>query len=301
MKIAAILTCFNRREKTLSCLKALLMAIEAHHARQEENISLSAFLTDDGCTDGTVEAVRQLMKGRNLRIIQGDGHLYWAGGMRAAWREAMAHDSHDYFLLLNDDTTIHPHCLTELFSAERYCETAFGQEGIVSGITCAPGDPMKITYGGDVIPNKFSGRSIRLGVSESPRMVDVTNANILLVPGSVVGTIGIFHDGFSHSRADNDYSMLARRKGIPVVITAGICGECENDHGDPEELRQKIISMTLAERKAYFRHPLHSTSDYLTFIRRNAPLRYPLSCLFSAMRTYLPRLYYIINGARGVS
>ncbi len=53
--IAVILTVHNRREKTVSCLRHLFAAAEA----AEGSVSLTVFLTDDGCTDGTAEAVRQ--------------------------------------------------------------------------------------------------------------------------------------------------------------------------------------------------------------------------------------------------
>lgn len=60
-------------------------------------------------------------------------------------------------------------------------------------------------------------------------MVDLTNANVLLVPKEVVDKIGIFYEGYKHGCADNDYSMLVRRTGIPVLITPGACGTCENE------------------------------------------------------------------------
>lgn len=133
-----------------------------------------------------------------------------------------------------------------------------------------------------------------------PQMVDHTNANILLVPKEVVDRIGIFYEGYKHGRADNDYSMLARRKGIPVLITPGACGTCENDHGSKTDFRDKVINMSQKERTAYFNHPICCNHDYLTFIRRNMPARYPLSWLFRMMLTYCPKLYFRINGARGV-
>lgn len=158
----------------------------------------------------------------------------------------------------------------------------------------------KITYGGDVIPNKFNGRQIRLGRSSKPQMVDITNANILLVPKSVVDQIGIFYEGYKQGRADNDYSMQARKKGIPVLITAGACGACDNDHGSPEEIRKSIISMSQKERSAYYNNPLHCNSDYLLLIKRNMPFRYPITWCFRMLLTYCPKLYFKINGARGV-
>ena len=42
-KIAAILTCHNRKEKTLACLHSLFSIIS----------TIDVFLVDDGSTDGT--------------------------------------------------------------------------------------------------------------------------------------------------------------------------------------------------------------------------------------------------------
>lgn len=303
MRIAILYTCYNRREKTLSSLKGLYESVRIFNQQSNnEKIEPVVYLTDDGCTDGTADAIRNIYQTQDINILQGTGNLYWAGGMRFAWKEAMKrHEEWDFYLLLNDDTDLFPHCFIELLEALKYCKSHFGKVGIISGITCANDDVTKITYGGDVIPNKFNGRQIRLGRSSKPQMVDITNANILLVPKSVVDQIGIFYEGYKHGRADNDYSMQARKKGIPVLITAGACGACENDHETKIQFREKIISMSLRERIGYFSHPLHSTSDYLTFIRRNMLFRYPLAIVFRMMETYFPKIYFKINSLRGVS
>ena len=52
MKIAVLLTCHNRREKTLSCLKNLL-------EQNLEDIDLSVYLVDDGSSDGTSDAIKE--------------------------------------------------------------------------------------------------------------------------------------------------------------------------------------------------------------------------------------------------
>ena len=301
MKIAVLLTCFNRKEKTLSCLAGLYESQRVYNERNSSPIELEVFLTDDGCTDGTAQAVQASFAGKSIHILQGTGNMFWAGGMRFAWKEALKHHKEwDYYLLLNDDTTINAYCFNELMHTEAYSLDHYKQLAVVSGITCSADDPTKITYGGDIIPNKFNGRLIRLGRSSEPQMVDLTNANILLVPKEVVDKIGIFYEGYKHGRADNDYSMLARRKGIPLLITPGACGTCENDHGSKADFRDKVINMSQKERTAYFNHPICCNHDYLTFIRRNMPARYPLSWLFRMMLTYCPKLYFRINGARGV-
>lgn len=46
---AILITCHNRKNKTLKCLKHL----------SEQNINLDIYLVDDGCTDGTSDAVKR--------------------------------------------------------------------------------------------------------------------------------------------------------------------------------------------------------------------------------------------------
>ena len=72
MKIAVILTCFNRKEKTSRCISSL----------RDGNLEydLDFIVVDDNSTDGTREALLQL--GLNIKVIEGSGNLFWAGGMR---------------------------------------------------------------------------------------------------------------------------------------------------------------------------------------------------------------------------
>jgi len=72
MKIFVVLTCFNRRETTLEFLRCMGRQILPC------GVDLGYVLVDDGCTDGTSEAVRKEFPG--LEIVKGDGTLYWCGG-----------------------------------------------------------------------------------------------------------------------------------------------------------------------------------------------------------------------------
>lgn len=104
MKIAVLLTCFNRKIKTLSCLQSLYHALEVYNNKYENKIDLSIYLTDDGCTDGTGNAVRENFIDKNITILQGTGNLFWAGGMCLAWNTALRYNKGwDFYLLLNDD------------------------------------------------------------------------------------------------------------------------------------------------------------------------------------------------------
>lgn len=303
MKIAAILTCHNRKEKTLRSLRCLFASLDVYNAKrnnlQGDTITLTVFLTDDGCTDGTADAVNQSFPKRQITIVNGDGNLFWAGGMRKAWREAIRKEGRvDFFLLLNDDTFAFPTMLAELLATHRYCTTELGKTGIYSGVTCDERDTSIITYSGDVFDNQR--RLTRLGPSGKPQRVDVTNANALLVPQAVVDDIGIFYDGYTHSCADNDYAIQANRHGHPALITAHVCAYCEFDHKDAKNETMKLATMNYAERKSYLKHPLHSDPEYLEYIRRNFPKLYPITWTLRHIRLICPKLYIKINELRGI-
>lgn len=297
MRIAILITCHNRREKTKKCLLGIKDAINTYNKGKKDIISFEVFLTDDGCTDGTAkEALAIFPDGNILHILKGSGNLYWAGGMRFAWKEALKqHNEWDFYLLLNDDTDIFEDCFRTLMNTHNYCLFKFKQPGIYSGITCSKSDKNVTTYGGRIIKNPFLGTWTRAGVSSTPTLVHQTNANILLVHKSVVDKIGIFYEGYRHGNADFDYSMKARRDGIPVLLTKSHCGVCENDHILGDDLKTKILSMNQKERSEYFANPLHSSIDYLTFIRRNIPIKYPFTWIFRKLQEYYPNIYYIIN------
>ena len=303
MKIAVILTVHNRKVKTLSCLQHLFAATDSynHGGKKYGSLSITVFLTDDGCTDGTVHAIKDTFPKHMIHILQGNGKMYWAGGMRLAWQAAINEGiKWDYYLLLNDDTNVHPNVFQELFYADNYSLSHYYRRGICSGLTCSPENSTAITYGGVVFATKSKGRQILLLPTGTPQMADMTNANILLVHHSVVTDLGIFHDGFRHGCADYDYSFQSRKRNIPVLVTSHVCGDCEHDHESQKEEIMRLIDLSLQERCHYVKNPIHSDSDYLLFVKRNMPFRYPQALLMRFFRIYCPRIYYYLTSVRGI-
>lgn len=82
IQIAVLLTCYNRRQKTETCLHSFFTAI-----RDVRGYSFTVFLTDDGSTDGTSDSIKRLFP--HVQVIAGQGNLFWAGGMRLAWNKAL--------------------------------------------------------------------------------------------------------------------------------------------------------------------------------------------------------------------
>src|SRR3712207_1700443 len=105
MKIAVLLTTFNRKNKTVICLESL------KRQKLPDDVKIELFVTDDASTDGSVDAIKECFP--NANIFNGGGSLFWAGGMRNSWREATKHFP-DYYLLLNDDTVLHDSAISVL-------------------------------------------------------------------------------------------------------------------------------------------------------------------------------------------
>ncbi|MCQ2167242.1 MAG: glycosyltransferase family 2 protein [Bacteroidales bacterium] len=296
LKIAVIITCHNRKHYTLDCLAHLFKAREEYNVA-DQKMKLFIFLTDDGCTDGTSTAVNRTFLNESIEILNGNGNLYWAGGMRMAWSYALNTSMcFDYFLLLNDDTMMEHNAFEELFRTQEYCIREYGKSGIITGLIAANDDRNVITYGGKLFDSRFKGTDFGVGESSVPQLCDMANSNIMLVPAEVVSKIGIFYSGYVHAAADYDYSIRARRKRIPVLATCKICGRCDYDHPDEISKANTVISMTLSERKNYFKNPVHLRVDYLTYIRRTAVLRYPGAVILNYLNIYFPKCYYILKG-----
>jgi hypothetical protein len=68
-KIVSVLTCFNRKAMTLSCLGALQAAARRAH------VELETIVVDDASTDGTAAAIRTEYSW--VEIMDGSGALFW--------------------------------------------------------------------------------------------------------------------------------------------------------------------------------------------------------------------------------
>lgn len=216
VEIAVLLTCHNRKALTLRCLGTL--AGQEHF--REENV----FLVDDGSSDGTGDAVHQLMPGAN--VVQGSGDLFWNGGMRLAWESAKAAGpSFDFYLWLNDDVELAPNALARLVAdADRM--VARGGAVIVAGATHEPG-AATLTYGGHRCPDARRPLRMRpVTPEDSPVPLDTISGNIVLVSHAAEEQLGNILPDFEHIFGDLDYGLRARKAGVPMYLASGMLGAC---------------------------------------------------------------------------
>ena len=116
MRIVTLATCHNRREKTLSALNDL------YAQELPESVNVEHVLVDDGSTDGTAAAVAERFP--DVEIVPGAGKLFWAGGMRYGWEQAVRGKMFDYLLVYNDDVRLETSALQQLLeTSEEYGST----------------------------------------------------------------------------------------------------------------------------------------------------------------------------------
>jgi GT2 family glycosyltransferase len=216
-RVAILMTCFNRKEKTLKSLRSLF------HQDNKVARSIQVILVDDGSTDRTSDEVVEQFPA--VQILMGDGSLYWNGGMRLAFGEAM-HGEFDYFLWLNDDTTLFPNALDVMLQTASELELE-GKPGIVVGSTCHP-DSGRRTYGGfRRVRNWCSQHYVPVEpLSDAIQACDTMNGNCTLIPKSVAVKVGNLDGAFRHRFSDMDYSLRARARGFGTYLVPGFIGAC---------------------------------------------------------------------------
>jgi GT2 family glycosyltransferase len=215
--IAVLITCHNRRVQTIACLDRL------HRQALADDTDVRVYLVNDGCTDGTAEAVRATYPATT--ILKADGSLFWCNGMRMAWRCAAEQDP-DFYLWLNDDTLLRPDCLEVLLSAWNRCAEQGENGALVVGSCC---DPVTATlsYGGQLLLGRHPAR-LR-PVAPDPlrsKRCDTFNGNCVLVGRKAYQTLGMMRS-FRHAMSDTDYGLLAKTAGVQVVVAPGYVAECK--------------------------------------------------------------------------
>lgn len=193
-----IIPVHNRKATTRVCLERL----------REQGIfdHMTVCLVDDGCTDGTRTMVEAGFP--EVRCVDGNGHLYWGGGVLVGMIVAYESGA-EVILWLNDD------CLPVEGAIEVLVKHVLHSKGIAGGICFDPVHLDTQTYSGTRIG---SGKMVCPGPGQSEH-VDWINGNLVAVHREVVDRIG-FPPGreLPHYGSDCIYSQRAGRAGISCDV-----------------------------------------------------------------------------------
>lgn len=227
--VAILLTCFNRKQITLECLKRIY--------EQNVAIQMDVFLCDDGSTDGTYEAVKEQYP--LVHIFKGTGNLFWNRGMLASWKKACETKEYDAYIWLNDDVFLYDDAFSEMID----CSCACGDKSIICGAFCS--NIGEFSYGGrqkddtPLIPN---------GIMQN---VYWLNGNCVLIPKYVVNKIGLLDRMFQHHLGDFDYGLRARENGINIVSARKYLGMCNPNNIKNNRSRKDGLSILKRFKSLY--------------------------------------------------
>jgi GT2 family glycosyltransferase len=218
IRVAVLITCFNRREVTLRCLDSLF-------AQSLANCSLQVFVVDDASEDGTLDAIA--LRFPEARLFSGTGDLFWNHGMHTAFSMALPEDF-DYYLWLNDDTVLFDSALHAMLQAAHRMKQD-GIEPIIAGNTMNP-DTGRHSYGG-ILRRRFGQRVLHLARFNSDREepCDTMNGNCTLIPRAVVKKLGNLDKRFHHNFGDLDYGLRAKANGFAIYMAPGFVGACSEN------------------------------------------------------------------------
>jgi GT2 family glycosyltransferase len=209
--LTVAMTCHNRRQLTLRAIGQVM----------RQGVS-DIVVVDDGSTDGTADAVADAFPG--VRLLHGDGELYWAGGMALATHSILM--SSEAVLWLNDDVSLDTNALDRLLAASQLV----GKFAIVVGALRGTDYQDQVTYSGlnrAASWRRLNFRPVTPGAV--PLAVDTFNGNLVLVPAGVIDLVGPIDRSLRHRMADLDYGLRAKAKGVEIMLAPGTFGECDRN------------------------------------------------------------------------
>ncbi|MBU4483939.1 glycosyltransferase family 2 protein [bacterium] len=279
IKIAVLITCHNRKEKTLLCLDALNAQVS------EGKFDLRVYVVDSGSTDGTAEAI--LKRYPEVNLISCSEDIYWCGGMHLAWAEAMKED-YDYYLWLNDDTMLFPDAIETLLSTVYTLNKSIDNSAvIIVGSTYHPETGVH-TYGGCIQAKKKSLDFKSVIPSASIQACDTFNGNCVLISRETFQKLGNISTEFTHAMGDIDYGLRAKEKNIPMWVAPKYAGKCGHNPlpswlDNNLSLHKRIINLNNPKGLP--------PKEWMIFCRRHTGWRWPFNVAKLYVRVLSPNAW----------
>ena len=215
-KVALLIPVFNNLEFTKSCLKKLDALLINNRM---EHLEYSIIVIDDGSKDGSSEWIKATFP--DVIVLQGDGNLWWSGGINMGAAFALEQGDFKYVMLWNND--IIP--ADDYFTALDALIPQISEHAVIGSKIYSLGEENIVwSYGGQFNPR--SGKIYMLGYEEvdsnkfsSPARADWLPGMGTLVPLEVINKIGYWDAlNFPQYHGDSDFTYRAKLAGFELWV-----------------------------------------------------------------------------------
>ncbi len=271
-KIAILITCYNRVNTTLKCLNYLFQATIP------KDFKFDIYLVDDNSPDKTGKIIKERYP--QINVINGNGKLYWNGGMRLAWDMAVKSKDYDFYLWLNDDTYIEEHSIITLIN-DYFNLKNQNIEALITG-SLRDSETKKMTYVG-----RFKGEIIK--PNGLPLECDSIPGNLVLVSKAIFEKTGNLSEQYTHGFGDTDYGLRVIRNGFQCRISSSYVGYCAAN----DKLLWHDSKLSFKERKKMlFSVTGGNIWEYFLFVKNHrGNLQMVLSVGKTLLRLFAPNFF----------
>lgn len=280
MRIIALTTCHNRREFTLRSLQSLTKQY------LPKDYYLEICVVDDGSSDGTGDAIRE--KFPEVKIIEGTGNLYWAGGMLFGWNRYVKKRNFDFLFVFNDDIELNENALKKLISTSEIISEKGNLSHVVVG-ALKDHQTNKLSYGGLIQDNSFRPLRFKKVIPRNfIQECDTLNMNAALIRNDAIKLNGFLAKEFVHTLADYDFGLRLKKKGGSILLASGFIGTCKNN-----SLKGTSLEPNLSVKKRLKRFTGMKEQPPLVravFFKRHAGLFWPIFWLLPYFKIFLMSL-----------
>lgn len=168
-------------------------------------------LIDDGSSDGTAEAVRDVVT--DVKILRGDGTLWWGGSLQKGldYLHEIGPDDGSIVLICNDDVVIEESFVE---TGVRLLEPKPNSLLLAQHRECRDGPPTETGIAFDDVQMRFS-------VAAEPQDINCLSTRGLFLSWRTAKAIGRFHTRLlNHYGSDYEWTIRAGRKGFELWTDA---------------------------------------------------------------------------------
>ncbi len=214
--ISIIIPVFNGLAYTKKCLADLNKGISIN---PDQNIAYEIIIVDDGSTDNTGQWIKDNYP--DIHIINGDGNLWWSGGINKGTEYALHTLKSDYILWWNNDIYQADDYFVRLSGlvATNCKDTVWG-----SKIYYAESPETIWSFGGEFFPKKGNRHMVGTYHPDGPefsqpRQVDWFAGMGTVFPVEIIKSIGLLNqEEFPQYHGDSDYTYRAKLAGNKLEI-----------------------------------------------------------------------------------